>query len=290
METEAFLKKIRENSGLQNLGLLVLENGTIKRDTWTSKFGEIVFALDFPEKSAVIPVDPQTERIPGASIYIPDPNLRIAIAEALGKSPNASITAEDMATLENIVANDAGISDLTGLEHATHAFWFSFERNQIFDLSPLAGLEKITGLALAGNQISDLSPLSGLINLSHLSIYNNPEISDLSPLKGLTNLDYLSFVGSGKISDLSALAGLINLKHFTMWGSPISDLSPLTGLKDLEILDICGSKASDISVLAKLTGLKELYLVLNGILDVSPLRNLTGLTRLSVKGTGLTQF
>jgi hypothetical protein len=42
---------------------LVLENGTIKRDTWTSKFGEIVFALDFPEKSAVIPVDPQIESI-----------------------------------------------------------------------------------------------------------------------------------------------------------------------------------------------------------------------------------
>ena len=281
LEPEAFLKKIQQNAGLQNLGLLVLENGTIKRDTWTSKFSDVVFACDFPEKSVPTP-DPQTERIPGESVHIPDPNLRAAVAEALGKSPNASITAEDMATLENIVANDAGISDLTGLQFATDLEIVELRDNSISDLSPFAGLTKIWLIGISGNQISDLSPLSGLINLRHLSIYNNPEITDLSPLKGLTNLDYLSLVGSGKISDLSALAGLINLKHFTMWGSPISDLSPLTGLKDLEILDICGSKASDISVLSKLTGLKELYLVSNGISDVSPLSGLTNLTRLSL--------
>ena len=35
LETEVFLKKIRENASLQKLGLLVLENGTMKRDTWT---------------------------------------------------------------------------------------------------------------------------------------------------------------------------------------------------------------------------------------------------------------
>ena len=187
-----------------------------------------------------------------------------------------------MTTLESVIANDKGIRDLTGLEHATNAYWFTFERNQISDLSPLAGLENITGLALAGNQISDLSPLSGLINLSHLSIYNNPEISDLSPLIGLANLQDLSLVGSSKTSDISPLAGLVNLKNITIWGSPISDLSPLAGLTQLERLDICGSKASDISVLSKLTGLKELYLVSNGISDVSPLSGLTNLTRLSL--------
>ena len=36
LETETFLQKIRENTGLQNLGLLVLENDTMKRDTWTN--------------------------------------------------------------------------------------------------------------------------------------------------------------------------------------------------------------------------------------------------------------
>ncbi|MDD9975038.1 MAG: SUMF1/EgtB/PvdO family nonheme iron enzyme [Candidatus Poribacteria bacterium] len=44
LETDDFLKKIRENSTLQNAGLLVLgvENGTVKRDAWESEFTKIM--------------------------------------------------------------------------------------------------------------------------------------------------------------------------------------------------------------------------------------------------------
>ena len=44
LKTEVFLEKIRENADLQNLGLLVLdrENGSMKRDAWTSNFQAIV--------------------------------------------------------------------------------------------------------------------------------------------------------------------------------------------------------------------------------------------------------
>ena len=48
LETEVFLNKIKENVGLQNLGLLVLESGNMKRDTWTSSFGDIVFCIGLP--------------------------------------------------------------------------------------------------------------------------------------------------------------------------------------------------------------------------------------------------
>ena len=45
LETEVFLEKIRENVGLQNIGLLVLDspNGSMKRDAWTSSFNAIYF-------------------------------------------------------------------------------------------------------------------------------------------------------------------------------------------------------------------------------------------------------
>ena len=48
MQIDDFLQKIRENSTLQNAGLLVLgvENGSVKRDAWESEFGTIVFALN----------------------------------------------------------------------------------------------------------------------------------------------------------------------------------------------------------------------------------------------------
>ena len=99
LKTETFLKRIRASANLKSLGVLVLETGTMKRDTWTNQFSEIVFALDFPD--VAISVDPQTERIPGASVYIPDPNLRAIIEENLGKTPNAPITVEEMATMHS---------------------------------------------------------------------------------------------------------------------------------------------------------------------------------------------
>ena len=99
LETEVFLNKIKENVGLQNLGLLVLESGNMKRDTWTSSFGDIVFALDFPEQFTPPTVIAPPERSPGTVVHIPDPNLRAAIAESLGKNPNAPITVEEMERL-----------------------------------------------------------------------------------------------------------------------------------------------------------------------------------------------
>ena len=260
LQTAVFLKKIQQNVGLKNLGLLVLESGTMKRDAWTSKFSDVVFALDFPSQSAGIDADRQTEIIPGASVQIPDPHLRAAIEEVLGKASGVPITAEEMATLTELIANNRGIGNLTGLELAIN----------------------LTDLYAPDNRISDLSPLSELTHLGVLNIWNNP-IESLSPLAGLSNLEVITLVGDGGISDLSPLAGLVKLRHFLSWGNPISDVSPLAALTQLEHLDICGADVSDIAPLAKLTGLKELYLVGNAISDISSLAGLTNLTRLSLE-------
>ena len=254
LETEAFLQKIRASANLKSLGVLVLENGTMKRDTWTSKFSEIVFALDFPD--VAISVDPQTERIPGASVYIPDPNLRAFIEEKLGKTPNTPITVEDMTRLHRIFPEEMGIRDLTGLEFATNLEWLKIQGNQISDISPIAGLPKLDLLDISGNEISDLSALAGLKNLRHVKVSHN------------------------NISDLSPLAGLPNLNRFDSWGNPVSDLSPLI---ELEVIDICGGEP-DVSTLAGAKNLKELYLLGGGVSDVSPVAKLTGLTRLRVAG------
>ena len=98
LETETLLEKIRENVGLQNAGLLVLAspNGSMKRDAWTSSFRDIVFALNFPDSLVVPPVVTPPEQKPDAVVQIPDPNLRAAIAETLGKNPNALITVKEM--------------------------------------------------------------------------------------------------------------------------------------------------------------------------------------------------
>ena len=305
LETETFRQNIRENRGLQNVGLLVLDsqNGSVQRDTWTSSFRDVMYALDYPQQVGEPPVVTTPDVIPGTQVHIPDPNLRAAIAEELGKSPNAPITVEDMESLTALGANNRNIKDLTGIQFATNLNRLELAGNQISDLTPVAGLINLQTLRLDDNAVSDLGPLAGLTQLKRIDIDDNAvsdlgplaglislqglrfelnNISDISPLAGLINLEHMAF-SVNEVSDISPLAGLINLKGMRAWGNPISNLSPLAGLTNLEHLDICGAELSDLSPLAGLTGLKELYLVDNGISDISPIARLTGLERLEVR-------
>ena len=292
LETQTFLERVRENTGLQNVGLLALEgeNGSVQRDTWTSSFRDVIYALDYPQQVGEPPVVTQPDIIPGAQVHIPDPILRIMIAEELGKSPNAPITVEEMKGLVNLSAENKGIQNLTGLQLAANLrrLTFARDKHQFSDLTPIAGLNSLESLRFGGVNVSDLSPLAGLINLKHLHI-DGTNVSDLSPLAGLINLEWLHFDVS-KVSDLLPLAGLINLKHIGTWGSNISDLSPLAGLTKLRSANICGAEVSDLAPLADLTGLTELYLRVNEISDVSPLARLTGLTRLNLKDNNISDI
>ena len=239
---------------------------------------------------------------PAQTVNIPDANLRAAVAEALGKAPGATITADEMATLTHLAAHDRGIRDLTGLAAATRLEEvrlndslisdlsplaalmrlrvIEFRHNVITDLSPVAGLINLRWLVVPDNLIADLSPVEDLINLEGLEISRNV-ISDLSPLAGLIKLHAI-WMSENLPADLSPLTGLINLRDFHSWGTPISNLAPLAELPKLTKIDICGGDISDLSALEGLTGLKELYLVGNEITDISPLASLTGLTRLSL--------
>ena len=182
-------------------------------------------------------------------VDIPDPNLRAVIENALGKVSGATITTADMATLTRLDANEAGISDLTGLEHATNLRDLHLWRNSVSDLSPLVGLTKLTGLYLGGSSASDLSPLVGLTNLESLFLDANG-ISNLSALAGLTKLTRLA-LSNNSVSDLSPLAGLTSLRWMRLAGNNISDLSPLvtnTGLGDGDELEIQGNPLSHTSI------------------------------------------
>ena len=311
LETEAFLERIRKRTSLQNLGLLVLENSTVKRDTWTSNFSEVVAALSSPDNNVVTPVVPQTERIPGASVYIPDANLRAAIAEALGKAPGVLITAAEMASLEEIDAGHKGIRDLTGLGFAKNLTRLQIDHNPLSDLSPLASLIKLRMIRLKDTEVSDLSPLGSLRDLEKIDVAET-RISDLSPLAGLEKLRELDTIHSD-ISDLSPLTGLTNLTRLLLYdckatdlsplkgltqlrwlGFPhtdnISDFSPLAGLTNLKHLDLFDTEISDISMLAGLINLEKLILNSNHIVDVSPLASLHNLKTLYLHVNNIEDF
>ncbi len=284
LETETFLEKISKNVSLQNLGLQVLTgvNGTVKRDAWTSNFHEVIAALDSPD-SILPPVEQRPERIPGASVYIPDTNLRAAIAEALGKAAGDVITVEDMETLTSLDAIDKDISDLTGLEYAINLEDLKLHDNLITDISPLENLIALENLQLNRNPITDISPINTMTKLRTLGVKDLP-ITDISPFKTLTVLEKLLLSGTKMwdISDISPLAALKNLKHLELDDSRMSDISPLASLHNLEVLYITQNTLEDLSPLASLHNLKDLRLGVNGISDISPLKNLTNLESLNL--------
>ena len=298
LETEVFLEKIRENPSLQRLGLSALEseNGDVKRDAWTSNFADVISAI---YDDLVLPPDPRP--IPGP-FDIPDANLRTAIEDALGKAPG-TVTEADMARLTRLVADDAGISNLAGLEAAIELERIEFRHNSISDLSPLRGLTRLNNIKLRGNRITDISPLAKLTSVDWLGLEEN-EITDLSPLEGLRKLNGIG-ISDNPISDVSPLASLISLERIDAWRTPISDFSSLAklttlrwiefgddrsiaalpslkGVKSLRRLEINDCNISDLSGLAELTQLEWLTLVNNLISDVTPLGNLTGLEHLNL--------
>ncbi len=310
LETEVFLEKISQNVSLQNLlGALVLENGAIKRDAWTSAFHDVISELN--NNGSIIP---PPIPIPDPPIYIPDPNLRAALEGALGKAPNEVITVEDMETLTRIEANDRNIRDLTGIEYAIMLNYFEIRRNLVSDLSPLAGLSQLRNLRVQGNNISDISSIVDLINIGGLEIYDN-EITDISPIAGFAKLHWLS-MSNNPISDISPLANLknligirfnveegtdlspiselTNLEDFFYWdqGNPIPDLSPISNLSKLKYADIRGEGKSDLSPFARIDTLERFEFWGSGenLPDLSPLADSINLKELWVIKCGITDL
>ena len=304
MAESTFLSKIDQEPSLQNLGLtgLLRSGGNVKRDVWESNFSDLV-ACVYGDECAPPPPPPPHDDL------VPDENLRAAIAERLGKSP-ASLTEEDISTrLTTLIADDRGISDLRGLEHATRLERIELRHNEISDLSPLAGLTRLNNIKLRGNRITDVFPLAGLINVDWLGLEEN-EIRDLSPLKELIKLSGIGIEGN-PISDVSALSGLQSLEGIRAWNTQISDFSPLAdvprlrwlevsnnrslsslsslnGLKSLRRLEINDCEISDLSGLEALTQLTSLTLVNNLISDVSALKSLKALTHLNLRNNIIT--
>jgi hypothetical protein len=77
----------------------------------------------------------------------------------MARESEGDIFASDLDGLTSLVAEDAGISDLTGLEFVTALESLRLFGNLISDLTPLQGLTGLTLLLLSSNSISDVQAL-----------------------------------------------------------------------------------------------------------------------------------
>ncbi|MDY6892569.1 MAG: leucine-rich repeat domain-containing protein [Chloroflexota bacterium] len=181
-------------------------------------------------------------------VVFPDPNLEVAIREAIGK-PAGDISRSDLDALTMFSAEAKGISDLTGMEYCTSLSSISLWGNRISDLSPLSNLTNLNSLYLGQNQISDISPLSTVNSLIVLNVGGN-QISDISPLSDLASLMYL-YMTYNQISDISPLSELNNLADLWLSHNQIADIAPLvanSGLGDGDKVYLVGNPLSTTSL------------------------------------------
>ena len=219
---------------------------------------------------------------------IPDANLAAAIRDELDLAEHTAITVENMQSLSSLETGWNGVTDLTGLEHATNLITLELYSNSISDLTPLTGLTNLRTLYLDSNSISDLTPLTGLTNLRTLELDSN-SISNLTPLTGLTNLRSLG-LHKNQMTDITSVAGLTNLKRLYLGNNSISDFTPLTELTNLITLELDSNSISDLTPLTGLTNLSRLYLGNNSISDLTPLTGLTNLITLALKNNSISDL
>lgn len=295
------IEDIRALSGLINLRLLILKSNRVSNLAPLAANkgldrGDTVDVTDNPLDAASeirhIPAlqarGVSVSFNPSPAAVIPDANLRAAIAAALGKAKDATITLAEMKTLYHLLARDAGIRDLAGLESAANMTSLDLSSNNITDFSPLAGLTNLRSLNLFRTNISDISALAGLTSLTRLYLwYNN--ITDLAALAGLTSLRQLA-LNDNSISNLSALSGLTNLTWLDLSGTNASDLPALAGLTNLTWLNLSVTNISNLSALSGLTDLTWLDLYQTNVSDLSPLAGLTNLTWLDLSATNVTNL
>ncbi len=214
--------------------------------------------------------------------WMPDPNLRQAVREALELPDGTPLTQPIINQLTELNAANSQITDLTGLEHAINLTRLDLGVNDIRNIFPLAGLTHLEVLLIYANPLSDISSLANLLNLKRLDM-GVCQITDISALAGLIHLEAL-WISVNPLSDISPLASLVNLKILYLEACQISDISPLANLTKLELLQIPYNQIHDITPLANLTELTELNLSGNRIVDVSPLVSLSKLEKLWIQG------
>ena len=191
-------------------------------------------------------------------IRIPDSNLRAVISAALGVAPSAQITQSMMATLTYLNADNAGITDLTGLEFATDLTLLNLGSNNISDLSTIADLTNLISLDLRDSDITDISVVAGLTNLTSLDLRDN-SVSDISSIAKLTKLTWLNLKGNS-VSDLSAITRLTELAWLNLRDNSVSDMSPLavnTGLGNGDTVSVKGNPLSDQSINTHIASLQN---------------------------------
>lgn len=226
------------------------------------------FAQDQPAAEAP-PADASADA--KSDKLFPDPGLEAAVrAEVFAKRYNEErLTVDDVRNISRVVGVGKEIKNLEGLQHCTAVMLVDLSDNQITDLSPLAGLNKLQSITLAKNTIKDIKPLEGLTAVQLLDLSNN-EVESLEAVQKMTNLRSL-WVADNQLKSLEPIGQLEKIWSLDVAGNGLADIAPVGKLKWLTNLDLDRNVVETLESLKPLTELDILLVRENKLTDLSPL-------------------
>ena len=157
--------------------------------------------------------------------------------------------------LVHVFAANNEITYLTGLTNATVLRHLNLNNNQIYDISLLArSAGTMLELQLVNNNISDISPLQGMERLELLALDRN-NIEDISHISDSILLASLT-LHDNNISNISVVSGMAALRVLDLSANRVECIGALEGLElnhtRTITLDLSGNNISDISLLPNL--------------------------------------
>ena len=201
-------------------------------------------------------------------VEIVDPALdEEQLAKRFGHS--SPFTGEEMAEIREIYVEESGVRSLQGLECAVGLQRLVLTRNEIEDVSPLAGLPNLRSLELDENQITDVGPLGTLPALENLNLRIN-QITDVSPLAEAPKLGRVNLTGN-PVGDLSSLAALVSLNTLVAVDTGITSLEGLRGSSLVSLYVSVNPMLTDVSPVVDMPDLLILEIGRTGVTDLSPL-------------------
>ncbi|WP_096156570.1 leucine-rich repeat domain-containing protein [Bacillus sp. FJAT-45066] len=153
----------------------------------------------------------------GEVVTFADVNLQNAIKAQLGVT--RELRESDLDKINQLVAYDASIENLEGIERLVNLRFLLLSENNISSVAPLSALTNLEVLILDDNKIVDVSPLKTLTNLNVLVLSYNP-VLDISQLGTLTNLEVL-LINDTMISDIAVIEQFIHLSYLMLEGSAV---------------------------------------------------------------------
>lgn len=174
-----------------------------------------------------------------------DPLLETQVRLALNLSASEDIDTDNILELDTLDLDAetdltgalTGITNLSGLEHATNLVYIHLGYTGVTDLTPLKDLEKVTYLRVNNTDVTSLAPVSGYTTLTYFNANSATGITNISPISGNTGMKeiILRNVPFGN-AGMSTIRNFTTLYRINMRSTGVTDITVLAELMALGAL------------------------------------------------------